>query len=1119
MRKALSITLMLVVALAVPALAKPVDQTGGLQKFMLEGSTPSPNLTSNTGVFGLATSGVNTTYFGGTVWAADSARWEALPDSVWTFDSGVGSHFDMSAPFVNPYKAVGLHAYMEGWYGVDATFGELPYFRRIGGGVGDSTCVVAGSYSMFAGLFEDEAKARCWGGWPGGGYGNNWLICMNHDTGFMYSGTGGVSLAYDYSADTEPGYDYTYVLVDTANTLDGTMDAKVLASETTGPAAGSMALTLAEGVDMRSDAGLFNIKFCASSDGGWSDEDGLYASACGALTIDNVVLTGFGSWNFEAGAGGWAVSAPVAGKGGDWSNIVSASTVGPVTTACGCNFMRGGKDTVLVFEDLSIPGHGYYQNQVAMSPWIDLLAADRVGAPRKFLRFDAYFDLPLENYIFYQWYTQWYPEVCAETGKLIVSVLANDNTVYYGGPVPICRQTIPGGIDNAVYRNLATYVASGAEQVRVGLGVINMDEPWGPGTGATNDTPWFDNVTFGAGGVPGAPSLSIKDWDVPQDSFPENGSLRIDAAGRLDSNNVLGAGEGPNPFSSLGDTAVVGGASGGAEVYVQFAVDPGPGCTAAVPAWIASEPGIVYEQTKNGLNWYSARMDTAQVGVGIGSGFWMTAFHEASASFSGTDVTKDPGDLDPYGNMTRLENDIFPDDLFTPGTRVNMFFKTKFLSGTAWSNLPDTTNSYYFEIEVLPSSMAADSTFNCVLYVNHFGLRGAAEWIEPALGAILTGSSANWEGRAWDRWDVQAPSSNQCSFGRAINTEYGATLVQTLGYRAIVYACGNTPSFNLIKEDADVFIPWATLTEPGLGFNNLYLSGNDLAQSISTEAPDEPSALYLLNQICGVTYTCGTLRDPGCPASSVQDTSGCVPIDPVTGSPRVAGILGPRGAQHVGQGNGCPALRSFDVLGMFSGGMGTPMADEEYDAPVKGVVQYASITNLAEDGPDYKTVVDGISLQYRRDGAGPCAYGDISLTPNPVVQERLEEVLTWFGYTGSPAACEDRATGTSVPGDPRQPTFKTGLANFAPNPLLNGAKGTIQFTLARSSKAAVEIFDVNGRLVRSVFDGVAKEGLNVVNWDGTDSGSRPVASGVYFYRLKANDEEFAKKLVVVRNGN
>jgi len=164
MRKALSITLMLVVALAVPALAKPVDQAGGLQKFMLEDTTPNANLTSNTGVFGAAQ--IATTYFGGTFWAADSARWEAIADSIWTFDTGVGSAFS-AVPGMNPYKNGSLHSLMEGWIGVDLTYGDLPYFRRITTG-----CVVAGTASMWAGVTQAEADQLCWP--AGAGYGNNW---------------------------------------------------------------------------------------------------------------------------------------------------------------------------------------------------------------------------------------------------------------------------------------------------------------------------------------------------------------------------------------------------------------------------------------------------------------------------------------------------------------------------------------------------------------------------------------------------------------------------------------------------------------------------------------------------------------------------------------------------------------------------------------------------------------------------------------------------------------------------------------------------------------------------------------------------------------------------------
>ena len=32
--------------------------------------------------------------------------------------------------------------------------------------------------------------------------------------------------------------------------------------------------------------------------------------------------------------------------------------------------------------------------------------------------------------------------------------------------------------------------------------------------------------------------------------------------------------------------------------------------------------------------------------------------------------------------MNRLANDVFPDDLFTSGTRVNLFYKTRYLGGT-----------------------------------------------------------------------------------------------------------------------------------------------------------------------------------------------------------------------------------------------------------------------------------------------------------------------------------------------------------------------------------------------------------------------------------------------------
>jgi hypothetical protein len=1110
MRKALSITLMLVVALAVPALAKPVDQTGGLQKFMLEDSTPNANLTSNTGVFGAAQ--IATTYFGGTVWAADSARWEALPDSIWTFDTGVASSFSAYAS-ANPFKAAGLHTLMEGWVGVDNTFSLLPYFRRISGAVGEPACVITGIGSMYAGVFASEANALCYAG--GSGYGNSWFVCITHDTNFSHTAGLSVTLSYKYVNDTEPGWDYSYVYVDTSGAGDD-----VAATFYTGPASGTAALTLLEGTDMRSDSGPFNVKFCIQADGAYSDEDGLYATTC-PLVIDDVEikdgLTVIHTANFETTNDGWVLAPASEGAGGEWSNLVSQSDLPAVLTPCGCDFTKDGKDTVLVFEDLTVGGHGLYQDNVAMSPWIDLLAYGRVGAPQKFFRYDGYFELPLLNYVFVQTVAQWYPEVCANTGKIITSSITSDGFVRYFGGIPTCRQYIPGA-DSAVYLSFATVISGGAEQLRIGVGEISYCRYYGNCSGVSNSTPWIDNVAFGAAGIPGAPVISARTIDTPQDSFPENGTLRINAAGRIDCNNIKGPST-PEPNSSTGDTLTVNGAAGGAEVYVQFGVDPGPGCAAAVATWLAGNPGLVFQETKGGLNWYAARIDTAEQGGSTGVNKWMTTYFEG-AGLVGNDTDRDPNDLDPQGQQTRLVNDIFPDNLFTPGTRINLFYKAKYITGTAWYTTPDTAAGY-FAVEVLPSSMDADSTFNCVLFVDHATDRGSAVWIEPALGSVLTGTSANFDGTAWDVYGVEAPSSQQASFGRPLNTEFGATIVQALGYKAIIWNSAALNAFNLVKEDADVLIPWLSLTEPGLGFNNLYLNGDGIAESMTLEAASEPSALRLLNEFCGVRFNCATLRDPSCPSSSgIQSLAACPPLDPVTGSLVAGSLGGGRAVNHLAQGNGCPQLRSFDVLDLFVGGQGAPAGDEEYNDPFKGVIQYASVYNEATGGPDYKTVVDGVSLHYRRDDVGTCEFGTATVGwVEPAIAERLEEVLTWFGYTGAPAPCDDPTAGTSVPVDPRQPSFKTALANFAPNPLLNGAKGTIQFTMARDAKAAVEIFDVNGRLVRTVFDGVAKEGLNVVHWDGTDSGSRSVASGVYFYRLKANDEEYAKKLVVVRNGN
>jgi hypothetical protein len=94
----------------------------------------------------------DTTWYGGTAWAADSLRWEAIRGGRWSFDSGVGSSINSGSAIGKP---VGYHATMEGWTGLDQTRSTSGRFDRSAG------CAIAGSWSLRAGVDQATADSLC----------------------------------------------------------------------------------------------------------------------------------------------------------------------------------------------------------------------------------------------------------------------------------------------------------------------------------------------------------------------------------------------------------------------------------------------------------------------------------------------------------------------------------------------------------------------------------------------------------------------------------------------------------------------------------------------------------------------------------------------------------------------------------------------------------------------------------------------------------------------------------------------------------------------------------------------------------------------------------------------
>jgi photosystem II stability/assembly factor-like uncharacterized protein len=81
-----------------------------------------------------------------------------------------------------------------------------------------------------------------------------------------------------------------------------------------------------------------------------------------------------------------------------------------------------------------------------------------------------------------------------------------------------------------------------------------------------------------------------------------------------------------------------------------------------------------------------------------------------------------------------------------------------------------------------------------------------------------------------------------------------------------------------------------------------------------------------------------------------------------------------------------------------------------------------------------------------------------------------------------------------------------------PNPLRDAT--TIRFLLPRASEARLEIFDLSGRRVRNLANGMRNAGTFEIGWDGRDDGGRMVAGGVYFARLAVGGRFATTKITV-----
>jgi FlgD Ig-like domain/Beta-propeller repeat len=74
----------------------------------------------------------------------------------------------------------------------------------------------------------------------------------------------------------------------------------------------------------------------------------------------------------------------------------------------------------------------------------------------------------------------------------------------------------------------------------------------------------------------------------------------------------------------------------------------------------------------------------------------------------------------------------------------------------------------------------------------------------------------------------------------------------------------------------------------------------------------------------------------------------------------------------------------------------------------------------------------------------------------------------------------------------------------------------IQFYLPEKSQVNIEVYDILGRKLRTLFTGLIPPGTYTAQWNGTDNAGLRVSSGIYIYRMVAGNFIESRKMVLIK---
>ena len=88
------------------------------------------------------------------------------------------------------------------------------------------------------------------------------------------------------------------------------------------------------------------------------------------------------------------------------------------------------------------------------------------------------------------------------------------------------------------------------------------------------------------------------------------------------------------------------------------------------------------------------------------------------------------------------------------------------------------------------------------------------------------------------------------------------------------------------------------------------------------------------------------------------------------------------------------------------------------------------------------------------------------------------------------------------------------LISCYPNPF--NPNINIDFSVPYSTMVTMHIYDINGKKIKTLISGNLEPGFVSINWDGTNDAGSLISSGIYFVKLKVDNETAIKKITMMK---